>query len=828
MRGTRLRQVWTGWTRRQRLAAVLRAVVGCAVLVAALDVVLLRGSGAAPTTALLVVALLVALAEYPLLHLRFGGNHISFVWSEAAVLLGLATCPGPALALVVAGSGAASHLLQGRAPTKVAFNASVGCLSVSAAAATLQLLHGRADGELTLASAAALVVATTTYALSNTVLTSTVVATAQGCPLREVVLASGSVTALMFAGNVALPLGALVLVQRTPAVLFAVPPVAAVLALTYRAYLRASQERDVWRQLEVASRELNRLEATEVATAALRRARELFRCDDVELRLDPRHSHGLRVCRLVGDVLQVAEQGREVPVALALEDEEDGGSVISTSLSAPLVSPSGRIGALRLLFRGAVTLSARERQVMSTYAHAVSTTLQNAFLHEDVREEAARHGHDATHDALTGLANRVLLQTETRAALGGSGTTALLLLDLDHFKEINDTLGHAAGDVQLREVATRLRSAVGDEGLVARLGGDEFAVLLPGLADPADAEPLAERLLQLLAAPVEFDGLRLSIEASLGVACHPQDASEEAELFRRADVAMYQAKGARASWLRYDAARDDSSVHRMALVSELRLALDRDEILVHLQPQVDLQTGAVVSAEALCRWQHPVRGLLPPSEFVGVVEQSGLARPFTLRVLERALEACAQWHAEGRPLRVAVNLAARSLLDRSLPDDVAVLLSRTGVPASALVLEITETTATSELEVVEEVLAALRRSGVELSVDDFGTGYSSLAFLQRTAVNELKVDRSFVKGMLVNANDAALVRATIQLAHSLGARAVAEGVEHEEHAEALRDLGCDVAQGWLYGRPVPAQDLQTGHAPVLITVPRPRLVRLQA
>ena len=271
---------------------------------------------------------------------------------------------------------------------------------------------------------------------------------------------------------------------------------------------------------------------------------------------------------------------------------------------------------------------------------------------------------------------------------------------------------------------------------------------------------------------------------------------------------MYQAKTTRGQWLRYSADRDDSSVHRQALIAELRAALELDQIVVHYQPQVDLETGLMVGAEALCRWEHPTRGLLPPGEFVSVAEHSGLVRPFTLRVLDQAVAQCVQWQDQSRPISVAVNLSARSLLDRQLPRDVASVLARHGLPADRLVLEITETTATSELEVVEEVLAALRELGVEISVDDFGTGFSSLAFLQRTAVHELKVDRTFVAGMLESENDLALVRATVQLARSLGARSVAEGVEDGAQAAALREMGCDVAQGYWLSRPIPAAGMR--------------------
>jgi EAL domain-containing protein (putative c-di-GMP-specific phosphodiesterase class I) len=292
------------------------------------------------------------------------------------------------------------------------------------------------------------------------------------------------------------------------------------------------------------------------------------------------------------------------------------------------------------------------------------------------------------------------------------------------------------------------------------------------------------------------------------VACYPADAQDADELLRRADVAMYQAKSDRGSWARYDLERDGSSVQRLALVAELRSALTSDEIVTHFQPQADLRTGEILGVEALARWEHPTRGLLLPIDFVGVAEQCGLVRPFTLRVLDLAVAECALWSACGRPVSVAVNLAARSLLDRQLPHDVAAVLARHSLPPDRLVLEITESTATSELEVVEEVLARLRRLGVALSVDDFGTGYSSLAFLQRTAVNELKVDRSFVIGMLESDSDRALVRTTVQLAHSIGARAVAEGVEDAAMADALRQLGCDMAQGYWLSRPVPAAELR--------------------
>jgi EAL domain-containing protein (putative c-di-GMP-specific phosphodiesterase class I) len=298
----------------------------------------------------------------------------------------------------------------------------------------------------------------------------------------------------------------------------------------------------------------------------------------------------------------------------------------------------------------------------------------------------------------------------------------------------------------------------------------------------------------------------------MGVACFPQDGSTVDELLQRADIAMYQAKDDRGAWRRYDPDRDGSSLDRMALVAELRAALERDELAIYFQPQIDLDTHEVVSYEALSRWFHPTRGLLGPGEFVAVAEHSGLVRQFTLHVLDRAVAECAAWRRSGSTASVAVNLSARNLLDHQLPDDVTAVLSRYGVPPSALVLEITETTMMGELDVVEDVLSSLRRLGVEVSVDDFGTGYSSLAILQRVRVNEVKVDRTFVRTMLESPGDLAIVRATVELAHGLGLRVVAEGVESEELRTMLAAIGCDRAQGFHLGLPMPAEDVRAGLA----------------
>ena len=777
---------------------------------------------------LLLLLCMLPLSELALIHIRFGGDSLSFTWGEGCLLVGFGLVSPAWLVLLAGPTVAIVHLLKRRGLQKAAFNGAA--FTISAGAAALVVSVTSAPYEITnMTDGLALVGAAMVFSLTSAVCTGIVVSVAQGKSLRQVLLTNVRMFVLVSLGNLICAATVLFLAERSRATLLGVPPVMLAVLMVYRGYLRASQERDIWRQLEAASRELNHLDGEKVAAAALLRARELFRSNDVDLLLHATDVKPARVyaiedgevtCSTI-DMLEARLQYADAGTSILQRPAGESRKQMTTSLLSHLEGPQGPLGTLRLHFNGPVTLSDREHQVLGTFTHAVATTLLNVALHEDVRAEAAKQAHYATHDPLTGLANRMLLRERTTQALSKNSCSALLLIDLDHFKEINDTLGHAAGDVLLQQVARRLLHAVRREGLVARLGGDEFAILLTDLEQPSDASYVAERILVELSQTVDYQGLHLAVEGSIGVACYPQDAPDAEELFRRADVAMYQAKADRGSWLRYDSLRDDSSIERLALVADLRSALEKHELVVHYQQKHDLASGNIVGAEALVRWQHPVRGLLQPGAFVGVAEQSGLVRPFTLRVLELAVAECLTWPStEDAPLTVAVNLGARSLLDRRLPDDVAEVLNRYGLAPARLVLEITETTATSELEVVEDVLGRLRRLGVQISVDDFGTGYSSLSFLQRTAVHELKVDRSFVSGMLSSDNDLALVRATIQLAHSLGARAVGEGVESQALLVALTSLGCDVAQGFHLGRPVPAEEFRACLAASNVPAPR--------
>ncbi len=415
---------------------------------------------------------------------------------------------------------------------------------------------------------------------------------------------------------------------------------------------------------------------------------------------------------------------------------------------------------------------------------------------------------EATTDELTGLPNRRSLYATGRTlADQPTRPRALLLLDLDRFKEVNDSLGHHAGDRLLVEAGARLRREVGPDAVLARLGGDEFAVLLDDVERDA-AETVAARLADALAEPVALEGMVLRGTVSIGIALFPQDGPDLAALLRRADIAMYQAKASDVRHHTYGGADDVASATRLQTVSELRAAIERGELVLHYQPKVDLGSGVVPGVEALVRWQHPTRGLLYPDAFLPLVERGGLMPAMTTALLARAVEQAAAWRSAGRTLSVAVNLSASSLIDEELPDRVAALLSAGGVPPEALQLEITEDIVMANRRRARGILTRLRHLGVHISLDDFGTGYSSLSYLRDLPVDEIKLDRTFVGPMSSDPRATALVASTIALAHGLGLRMVAEGVETEAVLAELTALGCDQAQGYLLSRPVPAADLE--------------------
>jgi diguanylate cyclase (GGDEF)-like protein len=418
--------------------------------------------------------------------------------------------------------------------------------------------------------------------------------------------------------------------------------------------------------------------------------------------------------------------------------------------------------------------------------------------------------YQAIHDALTGLPNRVLFRERVEQAIHGTrrgdSGCAVMLMDLNHFKEINDTLGHHQGDRLLQEVAARLRATLRAGDTIARLGGDEFAIVLPGVTAPGDVVAVAEHVLERLREPFVVDATTLQIGGSIGIVHAPDHGGDVDTLMQRADIAMYAAK-ATGGYAVFDPSQDHHSPRRLALAAELPRAIERGELRLAYQPKAELRSGRIVGVEALARWEHPQLGVLEPAEFVPIAEQTGIVIALTSAVLDAALERVAAWRTLGHDLSIAVNLSARSFLDARLADEIPELLAAHDLPAGCLELEITESMLMHDPRRARETLERLAAIGVGLAVDDFGTGYSSLAHLKRLPVDTIKIDRSFVLDMATDEADEAIVRSTIELAHNLGLRVVAEGVESAEAWMRLAALGCDLAQGFHLARPLPARGL---------------------
>jgi diguanylate cyclase (GGDEF)-like protein len=425
-----------------------------------------------------------------------------------------------------------------------------------------------------------------------------------------------------------------------------------------------------------------------------------------------------------------------------------------------------------------------------------------------LRRQAAEREEQALSDGLTGLPNRTMFQQMVERAMSGVGrrkkSGVVMLMDLDRFKDVNDTLGHHNGDLLLQRIGSRLHSVLRDTETVARLGGDEFAILLPEVPDRQSVVPVVRRVLKVLEEPVVVGGLALQCEGSIGIAIFPEHGTTVESVIRAADVAMYMAKEARSGYEFYDAKRHEHrhDAGRLALIGELRRAMDETELVLYYQPKVDLQTGQATGVEALARWHHPERGLLSPDEFIPLAERSNLLRPMTLYLLDSALRQANAWRTRGLEVSVAVNLSMQNLIDLRLPNDLARLLTSWRLPPGSLELEITESTIMADHRRAMTILSRLNKMGVTLTVDDFGTGYSSLAYLQSLPVSSIKIDKSFVLQMKEDPGNETIVQSTIDLGHNLGLKVVAEGVENVESYNKLVALGCDYAQGFFLSRPL--------------------------
>ncbi|MFM0755012.1 putative bifunctional diguanylate cyclase/phosphodiesterase [Paraburkholderia strydomiana] len=443
--------------------------------------------------------------------------------------------------------------------------------------------------------------------------------------------------------------------------------------------------------------------------------------------------------------------------------------------------------------------------------------LAKAFNHMQAAIfERERHITELAYtDRLTGLANRAMFNDRLQEAIleaapdrrRPASVFSVIMMDLDRFKLVNDTLGHTIGDLLLCEVATCLRGALRDTDIVARLGGDEFAILLPGDSTEG-AQRVATHLLKTLEQPITIEGQLVDVGASIGIVAFPQHGTDMNVLMRRADIAMYVAKRSNTGYALYDEKHDQNGAERLSLMSELRQAVEHDQLMLYYQPKLDLATGSVKYVEALVRWDHPTRGFVAPDQFIPFAEQTGYIKAISQWVADKAIAQCAAWHAAGIDLAVSVNVSARELIQSTLPDMFSALLAKHAVNPEMLWIEITESAIMDDPNHAIETLDRLHALGIRLAVDDFGTGYSSLSYLKRMPVDELKIDKSFVMGMTQHKDDETIVRSTIDLAHNMGLKVVAEGVESEEVLTRLRELRCDLVQGYHLTRPLPPMKLE--------------------
>ena len=477
-------------------------------------------------------------------------------------------------------------------------------------------------------------------------------------------------------------------------------------------------------------------------------------------------------------------------------------------LDIPFVIVSGAIGedlAVAAVRLGAMDYVLKDR--LARLGTAVKNAIEQGDLRRRQRVAQAALEHHALHDGLTDLPNRLMLREEIQKAIGTNAYAVLLLLDIDNFKEVNDSFGHQVGDALLRQMGARLREPIDAEHLIARLGGDEFAILLPG-ATALEAARTAQALLQALERPFLSEDHALEVTASIGIAAFPEHGRAAETLMRRADVAMYGAKRTGGTYAVYREEDDPYDARRLLLRADLRRAIDDRDITLYYQPQVALATGELTGMEALARWRHRERGWIPPADFIPVAERMGLIKPLTQYLVELAGKDAIAFGKTAVDLPVAVNVSMRNLLDPHFPEMMEEVIARTGQPAEHLKLEITESAVMAEPGRVLESMKRLRLAGIRFSIDDFGTGYSSLAYLQKLPVEEIKIDRSFVGQMSSEAGSAAIVRATIELGGSLGLEVVAEGVEDERTWDALKRMGCSAAQGYFIGRPMPVGEVE--------------------
>jgi len=767
------------------------------------------------------------LVELVIVHLESRGEAHALTFSEIPMVIGLALAtPGTLMAARLLAAVLALGVYRRQSLPKLVFNLALFTVEVSIASAVFRVLLPGSDPVASGAWGALFGAMLISYVVISVALTTaiTVFSGWPGVTVVQRVFIFGSIACV---GNTATALIIAVSIEERSPVGFLVAGIGAITFFVYRAYMSLTERHKNLATLHDFTRSLGGSQLDELELAVAQGAREILRGEHGVLLLPPVRA-GVQATRLVvgEDILRsdISPTEMSADLALLLPDGEArlfepgqplpgwlGEIGVKDAAIVPLATDGVMVGAMVVANRLTEVSSFVEDdlRLFETLANHANVALANGRLVATLQHDAREKAHQALHDPVTGLPNRTMLQERLEAAIAESRGTdrgvALLFVDLVTFKEVNDTLGTATGDRLLVEVRERIEALLPLEAQLARFTGDQFAVLVTGVTEPPLVMGLAETVMAGFDSPFTADDVSLVLGANLGVALWPEHAPTAELLLQRADAATYRARQEGSGIEVYAAETDPYAPRRLALAADLREALERNEVDVYVQPKMSLSDGAVVGAEALVRWNHPRLGPLSPDQFIPAAEHTGVIRQLTIYVVRDALAQCRVWRDAGLDMGISVNLSGRNLFDTHLVEDIALAIEEAGVPASSLTLELTESTVMGESRRSVAVLEGLHALGLCLSVDDFGTGYSSLTHLRRLPVTELKIDKSFVMTMTVNDQDAVIVRTLVELGRSLGLKTVAEGVESQDARDLLHEYGCEEGQGYLFSRPVPAE-----------------------